>query len=108
MLKMLKNNFSVLVRARFLLCSLILLAGFVIYETAVLYGKKWSAVQPLENVMTLGIYLFVTMMFISYEYLRKFYNSGVSEVLQTLDTKNKNTVVAFLVLVLYSFILCVI
>ena len=52
MLKMLKNNFSVLVRARFLLCSLILLAGFVIYETAVLYGKKWSAVQPLENVMT--------------------------------------------------------
>lgn len=105
MLKMLKNNFRVLVRSRFLLWSLILLAGFVIYETAFLYGKKWSVVQPLENVMTLGIYLFMTMMFVSYEYLRKFYNNGVSEALQIC---NKNTVAAFGVLVLYSFILCVI
>lgn len=105
MLKMLKNNFRVLVRSRFLLWSLILLAGFVIYETAFLYGKKWSVVQPLENVMTIGIYLFMTMMFVSYEYLRKFYNNGVSEALQIC---NKNTVAAFGVLVLYSLILCVI
>ncbi len=105
MMRMMKNNIRVLIRSRFIFCSLILITGFVIYAVLGLYGKNWPVVEPLGNAMTLCIYLFIAFMFISYEYIQKFTNNGVSEVVRTLN--KKNTFSAVLIIMLYSMILCI-
>ena len=108
MIKAIKNNAVVLFRSKFLLLILVLMSGFVVYGTYILYGKKVSPVQPLGNVMCLTVYLFFAMMFISYEYIQKFYNNGIYEILRVSDNKRKNIISAFAVLFIFSGILCTI
>ena len=108
MIKAIKNNAVVLFRSKFLLLILVLMSGFVVYGTYILYGKKVSPVQPLGNVMCLTMYLFLVMMFISYEYIQKFYNNGIYEILCVSDKKRKNIISAFAVLFIFSGILCTI
>jgi ABC-type transport system involved in multi-copper enzyme maturation permease subunit len=108
MIKAIKNNAIVLFRSKFLLLILVLMSGFVVYGTYILYGKKVSPVQPLGNVMCLTMYLFLVMMFISCEYIQKFYNNGIYEILCVSDKKRKNIISAFAVLFIFSGILCTI
>ncbi|MCR5203002.1 MAG: hypothetical protein K6D02_07955 [Lachnospiraceae bacterium] len=103
---MIKNNIKVLLRSRFVLGSMIILSGFVIFEILALYGKKWPVTEPLGNAMTLSVYLFIAMMFIAYEYMRNFFNNGVAEIVNVLDKKGKNVISAFLIIGLYSSLLC--
>ena len=51
---------------------------------------------------------FFVMMFVSYEYIQKFYNNGIYEILRISDIGRKNTICAFAVLFLFSGILCLV
>ncbi len=107
MIRVFKDNIILLLRSKFLLYTLLFLSGFTIYGTYKIYGKKVAPVQPLGNVMCLTVYLFFVMMFISYEYIQKFYNNGIYEILRVSDNKRKNIISAFAVLIIYSGILCI-
>ena len=100
-----RNNIRVLLRSKILCLFLALTSAFVIIEIASIYGKPISVTEPLGNAMTLSIYLFISMTFLSYEYLRKFYNHGVSEVFLSLQSKRENVVSAFLLLSIYAMLL---
>lgn len=107
MKKIIKDNSILFIRSKFLLCTLMLASGFVTYETCKIYGNKMSPVQPLGNLMCFVIYIFLIMMFVSYEYIQKFYNNGIHEIMSVSDKKQKNIISAYLVLIAFSTVLCV-
>lgn len=107
-MKLLKNNMIILIRSKILLLFMVLTTVFSVTEVLRIYGRPISVTEPLGYSLTLAIYLFILMTYISYEYLRKFYNNGISEVLLTLDSKRKNIITAYLLMSLYAFLLSVI
>ena len=94
-----------LIRSKILLTFMLVLLGFVVWETGSLYGQtKFAATIPLRNALTLSIYLFIMMMFLSYEYARKLFHNGVSEAMlaTTAGRKRKNYKMVFYIMSIYS------
>lgn len=104
-----KSAIKALYRSKVLLIALLLLSGFAIYQTQSVYRNPIASV-PLGNAMTLSIYLFIIMMLVSYEYIKKFYNSGVEEtILVTNKGKKRRDVKAcFCLMTAFSFFLSLI
>ena len=104
-MKIFRDSATLLIRSKILLTFMLILLGFVVWETGSLYGQtKFAATIPLRNALTLSIYLFIMMMFLSYEYARKLFHSGVSEAMlaTTAGKKRKNYKMVFCVMSIYS------
>lgn len=107
-MRIFRDSAILLIRSKILLTFMILLFGFVVWEVGSLYGKtKFAATMPLRNVLTLSIYLFIMMMFLSYEYARKLFHNGVSEAMlaTTAGRKRKNYKMVFCMMSIYSSIM---
>jgi len=84
---------------------MLLLLGFVVWETGSLYGNcVIAATMPLRNALTLSIYMFIMMMFVSYEYARKLFHKGSSEAMlvTTEGKRRKHYKMIFCVMSIYS------
>lgn len=106
----LKNALLLLFRSKILISTMLLLLAFVCWETGSWYGKTVSVTEPLGNAMTLSIYLYIIMMFLSYEYTKKYFNNGVAETILVTPKgkKRKNYIAAFTVMSIYAIIISVI
>lgn len=107
-MRIFRDSAILLIRSKILLTFMILLFGFVVWEVGSLYGKtKFAATMPLRNALTLSIYLFIMMMFLSYEYARKLFHNGVSEAMlaTTAGRKRKNYKMVFCMMSIYSGIM---
>lgn len=109
-MRILRDVFGLLISSRILSAVMLLLLVFVGWETGSWYGKTVSVTEPLGNALTLSIYLFIIMMFVSYEFSRKLYNNGVSEAVSVTSAgrKRKNSTMAFCGLSIYSCIMSLI
>ena len=104
-MRIFRDSVKLLVRSKILLTFMLLLLGFIVWETGSLYGKtSFAATMPLRNALTLSIYLFIIMMFLSYEYAGKLFHNGVSEavLVTTAGRKRKNYKMVFCVMSVYS------
>lgn len=104
-MRIFKDSVRLLIRSKILLTFMLILLGFVVWETGSLYGQtKFAATIPLRNALTLSIYLFIMMMFLSYEYARKLFHNGVSEAMlaTTAGRKRKNYKMVFYIMSIYS------
>lgn len=104
-MRIFRDSVRLLIRSKILLTFMLILLGFVVWETGSLYGQtKFAATIPLRNALTLSIYLFIMMMFLSYEYARKLFHNGVSEAMlaTTAGRKRKNYKMVFCVMSIYS------
>ena len=104
-MKIFRDSATLLIRSKILLTFMLILLGFVVWETGSLYGQtKFAATIPLRNALTLSIYLFIMMMFLSYEYARKLFHNGVSEAMlaTTAGRKRKNYKMVFYIMSIYS------
>lgn len=101
-----KNALCLLYRSKTLFITLILLSVFVIWQTAGMY-KNPVVSNPLGNAMTLSLYLFIIVMFVTFEYMKKLYNNGVAEAILTTrkGRKRKNLLAAAGVMTSYSFLI---
>ena len=107
-MRIFRDSTILLIRSKILLTFMILLFGFVVWEVGSLYGKtKFAATMPLRNALTLSIYLFIMMMFLSYEYARKLFHNGASEAMlaTTAGRKRKNYKMVFCMMSIYSGIM---
>lgn len=107
-MRIFRDSATLLIRSKILLTFMILLFGFVVWEVGSLYGKtKFAATMPLRNALTLSIYLFIMMMFLSYEYARKLFHNGASEAMlaTTAGRKRKNYKMVFCMMSIYSGIM---
>ncbi len=107
-MRIFRDSAILLIRSKILLTFMILLFGFVVWEVGSLYGKtKFAATMPLRNALTLSIYLFIMMMFLSYEYARKLFHNGVSEAMlaTTAGRKRKNYKMVFCMMSIYSSVM---
>ncbi|MDE6852842.1 MAG: hypothetical protein K2J67_10230 [Lachnospiraceae bacterium] len=107
-MRLFRDAVKLLISSKILLIFMFLLFGFVVWETGSLYGKGTvAATMPLRNALTLSIYLFIMMMFLSYEYARKLFHNGVSEaLLVTMAGRNrKNYKMIFWVMSIYSSVM---
>lgn len=107
-MRIFRDSATLLIRSKILLTFMILLFGFVVWEVGSLYGKtKFAATMPLRNALTLSIYLFIMMMFLSYEYARKLFHNGASEAMlaTTVGRKRKNYKMVFCMMSIYSGIM---
>lgn len=104
-MRIFRDSVKLLVRSKILLTFMLLLLGFIVWETGSLYGKtSFAATMPLRNALTLSIYLFIIMMFLSYEYAGKLFHNGVSEavLVTTAGRKRKTYKMVFCVMSVYS------
>lgn len=104
-MRIFNDTVRLLFRSRILPIFMIGLILFVGWESSSLYGQETIAVTlPLRNALTLSIYLFIAMMFISYEYARKLFHNGVSEALLVTEAGRKriNYKMLFGVMSIYS------
>ena len=107
-MRIFRDSVKLLVRSKILLTFMLLLLGFIVWETGSLYGKtSFAATMPLRNALTLSIYLFIIMMFLSYEYAGKLFHNGVSEavLVTTAGRKRKNYKMVFCVMSVYSIVM---
>ncbi|MBQ5560651.1 MAG: hypothetical protein IIT46_12905 [Lachnospiraceae bacterium] len=102
-----KDAFRLLFRSKILIAIMTFLMFFCIWESASWYGKSCGVTEPLGNAMTLSIYLYIIMLFVSYEFFRKYYNNGIAEtILVTKKGKKRvNYISAFVVLTLYAIVI---
>ncbi len=107
-MRIFKDAVRLLIRSKILLTFMLLLLGFVVWETGDLYGKNmYAPTMPLRNALMLSIYLFIIMMFVSFEYARKLFHNGVSEaaLVTTAGRKRRNYKMIFCVMSIYSGIM---
>lgn len=107
-MRLFRDAVRLLVSSKILLTFMLLLLGFVVWETGSLYGKSTvAATMPLRNAITLSIDLFIMMLFLSYEYARKLFHNGVSEALlvTTAGRNRKNYKMLFCVMTTYSCVI---
>lgn len=97
-------------KSKILFIMLCVTSVYVIASTAIWYGKPQSATEPLANAMTFTVYMYILMMFVSYEFFRKYSDSGIVEAINVSPEgrKGKHSKGAFLFLSLYSFLFSII
>lgn len=103
-----KNALCLLYRSKILFITLILLSVFVGWQAASMYGNPVVS-NPLGNTMTLSLYLFIIVMLVSFEYMKKFYNNGVAETVLVTKKgrKRRNFLAAVGVMTSYSFLVSI-
>lgn len=97
-------------KSKILFIMLCVTSVYVIASTAIWYGKPQSATEPLANAMTFTVYMYILMMFVSYEFFRKYNDFGIAEAINVSPEgrKGKHSKGAFLFLSLYSFLFSII
>ena len=103
-----KNALCLMFRSKILSITLLLLTVFIGWDL-ISSKERLAPNGALGNAMTHSIFIFIIVMFVSFEYMKKLYNTGVSEtILITSKGRNrKDCLAAILVLMTYSLLVSV-
>ena len=101
-----KNALCLMFRSKILSITLLLLTVFIGWD---LISERLKPNNALGNAMTHSIFIFIIVMFVSFEYMKKLYNTSVSEaILATFKGRNRrDCLAAILVLMTYSLLVSV-
>lgn len=108
-MRIFKDSFRIILRSKSILISMILFYLFIIWAAINPSNTRMLAAKPLGNAMTLSFYLFVALMFITYEYFKKQYNNGVAETIRITSkgVKNYNYKCSFCIINIYALLIYV-
>ncbi|MDD3745229.1 MAG: hypothetical protein PHD70_01995 [Anaerostipes sp.] len=109
-MKLYKDTLKIFIKNKlFLMVTVLSYLGAVIYATKY-YGTnlelQWI-VSPLIRGLQLSFYVFLVVLFLSYEFFVRFQHNGIGEVAITTKhgSKKKHLICAFLVMTLWVFVI---